>query len=191
MGSLFHYLMHFVWGSIVTALLAAFAWVARSRSLLLGSIIGLAFCLVVIATVWTHRFREVRRRESPEIRRIRRELSYFTDAGLSWEMVDRVFVNEHTEVTLRIRPTGAGDELPQPLGLLVTCAGIQDVLTVKHHPSETDDFDIYPPDNTRLILKLRSPRLYPPAHLDVRLRSKGTDLTVMSVKRNPKPLRAL
>jgi len=192
--SFFHYVMHHVWvfiGGAALSILAAVWAVMKHSSPLFGVAVGVASALLVViaAAVGSHVLEE-RRQETPAMRRRRKEIGRYTDAGLSWEPTDRTFVNDRAEVTLLIRPTQSGSELPQPLELLIACSGIEEVLDVRHHPSGGGEFHIFPHDNTKLIVRLDAPRLYGDGFVAIRLKSKS-HLNFPSVKHNTKPLRPI
>jgi hypothetical protein len=177
-----------LWGAIMSGigwLIATFGELDRSWKV--GSALAFAYCAAIAIIAVGRQWWVAWRRESDYLPlRILFEWSRYTDAGLSWWLVDQKIVDDRAEVTLRITPTGHGEELPQPLKLLVISAAIQEVLSVKHYPTETDDVIIYPVGKKWQSLELCTPRLQPPDHLDIRLRSKGTSLPIAGVKRNPK-----
>jgi uncharacterized protein YqjF (DUF2071 family) len=86
----------------------------------------------------------------------------------------------------------SGDALPQPVEFKIACAGIGEVLDVRHYPSGGNaGIHQFNPDNTGVLIRLDAPRLYGEGYVTVRLRSKGSAISVMSVKRNTKPLRPI
>jgi hypothetical protein len=182
---------HAVWvwysgGALVSLVGVVTGYVKGNPAVLYVSLGFLAAFILMLITNGLVRWRTARMHRDYLPLRRRLELSRYTSAGLSWEVVDYQVVQDRAEATLRIRPTGTV-ELPQPLVFHITCAGIAEpILNTVHYPSETRDFDIWPVGDPRFFIMLRSPRLYPPGYVDIRLRSKGTSIRVMSVKRNPK-----
>lgn len=176
-------LHHFWWWvlvAIVTGIGTLWAAVQQDREMLVGFAIGFGICLLLLSGSALLEFRRAWKT------RLRRQwkLRHYTSDGLSWWEVERKRDQERVEITVRVRPTGAVKELPQPLRLLVICNGpLERHPDIRHQPSDTDDAELYPADGeTMALLKLRSPRLHPPDHLDIHLKSAGPDLGVIAVK---------
>lgn len=119
-------------------------------------------------------------------------LSRYTSLGLNWKVYGHSLVAEKAVALLRITSTG---ELPQPLEIVIRCAGqIADVgpgfYPDQTRPGERDhtsDIEVPSADDKKVVsFVLRSPKLHPPGYLDVRLRSVGNaEIRVLEVKRNP------
>ena len=194
--SFFHFVMHHAWVLIAgeaVSILAIIWALMKHASPLVNFAMGVALTLLVVlsAAAISH-VKEERKQETPEMRRRRKEISRYTSDGISWERTDPAFVYDRAEETIIIRPTNTGGELPQPIEFKIACAGIAEVLDVRHYPSGGNaGIHQWEPDNTGVLLRLVSPRLYGEAYISVRLRSIGSGMSVMNVKRNAKPLRPI
>ncbi|HEY4574282.1 MAG TPA: hypothetical protein VIJ26_09975 [Thermoanaerobaculia bacterium] len=198
--SYFHYVMHHVWeylwlyagGGVLSVLGVVWAWLNHA-SPLVGATFGAFLVLFVVLTAATvSHIQEERKKETPEMRRRRKEISRYTNDGISWEPKDQSFVNDRAEVTILIRPMNSGDVLPQPVEFKIACAGIDEVLDVRHFPSGGNaGIHQFNPDDTGVLIRLDAPRLYGDGYVAVRLRSQGGAISVMGVKRNTKPLRPI
>jgi hypothetical protein len=166
------------------------------RSLIVGSEIGFLYCLLILTATfialhwgaWMTAYREARRK---------RKLRNWTDRGLDW----RVLPESHQQLpdgrmtAILSIASAPGGELPQPLDLVVTCAGnIAEAASAFHfdpsRPEEipiSGDVEIDTPRDGRVELRLVSPKLLPPARWDLRLVSAGNAaVRVVDVRRAPR-----
>lgn len=126
------------------------------------------------------------------------KLRHWTDAGLNW----RVLLNSHTALRdgrmvaiLSITPV-PGSDLPQPLELIITCAGrIADGGGSRFYSDASEvgksdlsgDIEIEAPRGKTIVVRLLSPKLLPPARWDLTLTSGGNaEIRVLDVKRAPR-----
>lgn len=122
----------------------------------------------------------------------------WTSDGLNWRVlpdshgVDR---NQKARAILSITPV-PGSELPQPLEIVVVCAGlISDISSrfyfdqSKLEGESSGAVEIDAPEGKSVKLKLFSPKLFPPARWDLILHSGGNaEVKVVDVRRAPQPL---
>lgn len=197
LDSLAHYVMHFFWVAVMTAILGVAAFVRGNKLLFLALIIACGLFLSVILVTYLLHMRDLRRREHRLPWRRRRELRRYTDAGLGW----RVPPESHTQLrdgrmaaVLSIAPV-PGSELPQPLDIVVACGGniTEAISTFYLDPSQPEevpvsgDVEIDAPSGSMVTLRLLSPKLLPPARWDLMLVSAGNAaIRVLSVRRAPR-----
>jgi hypothetical protein len=126
--------------------------------------------------------------------RERRKLRDWTSAGLNWEITGRgTMQSGATHACLSIRPV-QDSELPQPLDFIVTCAGLIAEVSSRFYRDESrlegessGNVEIGRPEGKSVRLKLLSPKLLPPARLDLTVVSKGNaEVQVVDVRRAPK-----
>lgn len=183
------------WGAIVSGvLLVGSYFMDLDRVWAVGSGIGFAYCLLVsIASLafskrneWKDSFKEA------ELKRSHRR---WTDAGLSWAIKPSSHVSlgdGRMTAILDIAPI-SGSELPQPLDIFITCAGlVAEVSSKFYSDGSTNEFglsgdvEIWPPIKNTLSLRLVSPKLLPPARWELSIVSGGNAaVRVLSVKRAP------
>jgi hypothetical protein len=119
----------------------------------------------------------------------------WTDAGLSWTVGGHQLLKDgRMAAILAIAPI-PGSELPQPLQVIVTCAGrIAEASSVFHidadkaeTPPRSGDVEIGAPEEKQIRLVLYSPKLLPPSRWDLTLISAGnTEVKVVELKRAPR-----
>ena len=115
----------------------------------------------------------------------------FTSAGLNWQVVERGMEGEKATAVVRVT---AVSELPMPLEVRVTCvprhhsAGHKFFPDGPTHPELAGaNFRHFSELGRTTAVVLTSPKLHPPACLDLRIRSVGNAaIEVLKVRRNPK-----
>lgn len=129
--------------------------------------------------------------------RFRWKLRHWTDAGLNWV----VLRDSHTTLPcgrmaaiLSITPV-PGSDLPQPLDIIITCAGRIAAVGSKFYPDASEagktdtsgDVEIDAPQGKTVAVSLCSPKLLPPCRWDLTLTSAGNaEIKVLDVKRAPR-----
>jgi len=146
--------------------------------------------------IWPHPL-EATSRSLREWRR-RWKLRHWTDAGLNWFVLPDSHMTRkdgRMAAILAITPV-PGSDLPQPLDVIVTCAGkIAHVSSTFYseasrtgEPHSSGDVVIPAPSGGKTVrLQLLSPKLLPPARWDLTLTSAGNaEIKVVEVKHAPR-----
>ena len=154
------------------------------------AVVGLAILLLL------HRPRAIswRPRGIGGLRR-RWRMRHWTSAGLNWRVLPEshgVAPDGRMHAILSITPA-PGSELPQPLDFVVICAGLIAEVSSRFYFDQANpggessgDIEIDAPEGKSVRFKLVSPKLLPPARLDLTLHSKGNaEVKVVDVKRAP------